>query len=131
MVSVSKIVATRYAQECNARLTLFINVELSADKVFVSTRINLLRTFLHKQVVCSIPRLSASTGQNKCFGNSLLYETSVISIMVGHFDYKHKYLVEKNVPKVLIFPNRWQDGAESPGMETMSMVLGKARPLNR
>ena len=85
----------------------------------------------HKQVVCSIPRLSASTGQNKCFGNSLLYETSVISIMVGHFDYKHKYLVEKNVPKVLIFPNRWQDGAESPGMETMSMVVGKARPLNR
>ena len=34
-------------------------------------------------------------------------KTSVISIMVGHFDYKHRCLVEKNVPIVLILPSRW------------------------
>ena len=41
----------------------------------------------------------------------------MISIMVGHFDYKHRFLVVKNVPIALILPNRWQDGAESLGME--------------
>ena len=37
--------------------------------------------------------------------------------MVGHFDYKHRCLVEKNVPIALILPSKWQDGAESLGME--------------
>ena len=41
----------------------------------------------------------------------------MISIMVGHFDYKHRCLVEKNVPMELILPIRWWDGAESLGME--------------
>ena len=58
-----------------------------------------------------------SIGQNKCYGNILLYETSVISIMVSHFDYKHRCLVEKNVPIAFILPSRWQDGAESLGIE--------------
>ena len=42
---------------------------------------------------------------------------SLISIIVGHFDYKHRCLVEKNVPIVLIFPSRSRDGAESLGIE--------------
>ena len=46
----------------------------------------------------------------------------MISIMVGHFDYKHRCLIEKNVPIVLILASRWQDGAESLGME-LSMAL--------
>ena len=37
--------------------------------------------------------------------------------MVGHFDNKHRCLEEKNVPKALILPSRWQDSAESLGME--------------
>ena len=48
--------------------------------------------------------------------------TSVISIMVGHFDYKHRCLIEKNVPIVLILSSRWQDGAESLGMERTSCL---------
>ena len=64
----------------------------------------------------SFPRLS--TGQNKCYGNILLHKTSGISVMIGHFDCKHRCLVEKNVPTVFIFPSRWQDGAESLGIET-------------
>ena len=46
----------------------------------------------------------------------------MISIMVGHFDYKHRCLVEKNVPIALILPSRWQDGAESLGMECTSCL---------
>ena len=41
---------------------------------------------LYPQTLSTIP---PSTGQNKCYGNILLHKTSVISIMVGHFDYKH------------------------------------------
>ena len=47
---------------------------------------------------------------------------SVISIMVGHFNYKHRCLVEKNVPIVPILPSRWLDGAESLGMECTSCL---------
>ena len=39
--------------------------------------------------------------------------TSVISIMVGHFDSKYSCLVEKNVPIAFILSSRWQDDAES------------------
>ena len=46
----------------------------------------------------------------------------MISIMVGHFDYKNRFLVVKNVPIALILPNRWQDGAESLGMERTSCL---------
>ena len=46
----------------------------------------------------------------------------MISIMVGHFDYKLRCLVEKNVPIALILPSRWQDGAESLGMEHTSCL---------
>ena len=42
-----------------------------------------------------------------------LYETSVISIIVGHFDCKHSCVLEKNVSIVFILPDRWQDGAVS------------------
>ena len=64
----------------------------------------------------TLSTIPQSTGQNECYGNILLFETSVISIMVGHFDYKHRCLAEKNVPKALILPSRWHDGAESLGM---------------
>ena len=37
--------------------------------------------------------------------------------MVGHFDWKHSYLIEKNVSITFILPSRWQDGAESLGIE--------------
>ena len=47
----------------------------------------------------------------------LLYETSVISLKVSHLDYKHRCLVENNVPTALILPSRWQYGAESLGIE--------------
>ena len=46
----------------------------------------------------------------------------VISIMVGHFDYKHRCLIEKNVSVMLILPSRWRDGAESLGMERTSCL---------
>ena len=46
--------------------------------------------------------------------------------MADH-DGKHRCLVEKNVPKALILPSRWQDDAESLGMETTScLCLGNA-----
>ena len=48
--------------------------------------------------------------------------SSMISIMVSHFDYKHRCLVEKNVPIALILPSRWQDGAESLGIERTSCL---------
>ena len=41
----------------------------------------------------------------------------VVSMMVGHFDWKHSYLIEKNVSITFILPSRWQDGAESLGIE--------------
>ena len=47
--------------------------------------------------------------------NILLY---VISVMVGHFDCKCSCLIEKNVPMAFILTNRWQDGAESLGIES-------------
>ena len=65
---------------------------------------------LHPQTLCTI---LPSNGQNKHHGKILLDETSVIYIMVGHFDYKHRCLVEQNVPMVFILPSRWQDGEES------------------
>jgi len=42
--------------------------------------------------------------------------------MVGHFDYNHRCLVEKNVPIALILRSRWRDGAESLGMERTSCL---------
>ena len=42
--------------------------------------------------------------------------------MDGHFDCKHRYLVDKNVPMALILPCRLQDGVESLGMETTSCL---------
>ena len=80
----------------------------------------------HKQLVCSIPRLSApycnTSGQNQLYGNILLYETSVFIVKMADHDGNHKCLVEKNVPIVLILPSRWQDGAESLGTETTSCL---------
>ena len=46
----------------------------------------------------------------------------MIFIMVSHFNYKHRCLIEKNVPIALIIPSRWQCGAESPGIERTSCL---------
>ena len=42
--------------------------------------------------------------------------------MVSHFVYTHRCLIEKNVPIALILPSRWQDGAESLGIEHTSCL---------
>ena len=79
----------------------------------------------HKQPVLypyTLSTIPPSTGQNQCYGNILLYETSVISIMVGHFDYKHRCLIEKDVPMALILPSRWWYSAESLWMESASCL---------
>ena len=50
------------------------------------------RNFNYKQLVLypyTLSTILPSTGLNQCYGNILLYETYVISIMVSHFDYKH------------------------------------------
>ena len=42
--------------------------------------------------------------------------------MVGYFDYKQRCLIEKNVPIAFILQSRWQNGAESLGMEHTSCL---------
>ena len=54
---------------------------------------------------------------------STLWEhSSPQDTMVGHFDYKHRCLIEKNVPIDLFLPSRWQDGAESLAIECISCL---------
>ena len=69
---------------------------------------------LHSQTLSTIP---PSTGQNKRYGNILLYETSMFVVKMANYDGNHRYFVEKNVPIALILPSRWQDSAESLGIE--------------
>ena len=38
-------------------------------------------------------------------------------VKMADHDGNHRCLVEKNVPKALILPSRWQDGAKSLGIE--------------
>ena len=38
-------------------------------------------------------------------------------VKMANHDGNHRCLVEKNVTMALIFPSRWQDGAESLGIE--------------
>ena len=52
-------------------------------------------------------------------------DSSLGDIIVSHFDYKHRCLLEKNVPIALILPSRWQDGAESLGIEPTSCLWHK------
>ena len=47
----------------------------------------------------------------------------MISIIIGHFDYKHRCLVEKNVPTAFILPSRWQDGTYS--LAVYDCILGQ------
>ena len=49
--------------------------------------------------------------------NILLYETSMFIVKMADHDENYRCLSEKNVPIALILPSRWQDGAESLGME--------------
>ena len=74
----------------------------------------------HPQNLSTIP---PSTGQNKCYANILLYETSLFYAMVDHFDYKNRCLAENNVAIAFIFPSRWWDGAESQGIEDQLLMI--------
>ena len=49
----------------------------------------------------------------------------MFSIMVGHFNYKHRCLIEKNVPIAVILPSRWWDGADKSrdGAHQLSMIV--------
>ena len=38
-------------------------------------------------------------------------------VKMANHDGNHRCLAEKNVPIALILPSRWQDGAESLGIE--------------
>ena len=67
----------------------------------------------YRQLVVSIPRLSAPFYWAK---------KSVISIMISHFDNKHRCLVERNVLITFILPSRWQYGVESLGIERTSCL---------
>ena len=40
---------------------------------------------------------------------------------MAEYDGNHRCLIEKNVPTALIWPSRWQDGAESQGWEHSSL----------
>ena len=64
-----------------------------------------------------------SIGQNKHFGNIVLYGTSLISIMVSHFDCIHKCYVEKNAYVAFILSSRLQNGAESLGIDTIMICV--------
>ena len=41
-------------------------------------------------------------------------------VKINDHDGNHRCVVEKKVPIAFIMPSRWQDGAESSGMETTS-----------
>ena len=44
-------------------------------------------------------------------------------VKMADHDENHRCLIEKNVTIASIFPSRWQNGAESLGMETTSCLL--------
>ena len=49
--------------------------------------------------------------------------------MADH-DGNHRCLIERNVPIALILSSRWQDGAESLGMETTRSLCQRPIPFN-
>ena len=57
-----------------------------------------------------------------CYGDIILHEMSVLIVKMADHDGNLKSLAEKNVSIALILPRRWQDGAESLGMETTSSL---------
>ena len=50
-------------------------------------------------------------------------------VKMADHDENCRCLVEKNVPIALILPSRWQDGAESLGMENTSCLCFYIVPL--
>ena len=81
--------------------------------------------YCHIQLVVSSSRPSPPSchplGQINYYRNILLYVSSLISMVVSHFDCKQNFLVQKNVPVKFIQLKRWQDGAESLGIETKAV----------
>ena len=79
----------------------------------------------HRQLVVSIPRLSAPSyhqlGKINTMG-TFLYKTAVFTVKMANHYKNHRCLIEKNVPIVFILPSRWQDGAKSLGIETTSCL---------
>ena len=68
-------------------------------------------SFLHKQLVVSLPRLSG----RYCH---LLFFTPMISVMLSHFEFKHRCLGYQSN----ILSNRWQYRPDSLGKETTSCL---------
>ena len=79
----------------------------------------------HKQQAVSIRRLSAPSyhllAKINAMEHSSLSDLSVYIQNGQHFG-NHRCIIEKNVPIVFILPSRWQDGAESLGIETTSCL---------
>ena len=69
----------------------------------------------------SIPRLSAPFS-HLLGKKNLNYETAVFTVKMADRYRNHRCHMEKNVPKALILPSRWQDGAESLGIKTTSSL---------
>ena len=81
---------------------------------------------LHRQLVVSfhwtLSTILSSTGQNKCYGNILLYETAVFTVkMADHFG-NNRCHIENNGFIAFILPGRWQDGVKSLKIETTSCL---------
>ena len=87
------------------------NESISNDNNFYITAISLMPC--HKQLVISIRRLSAPPSHLQDKKNPMGTFFSVISVMVGHFDCKHRCHIEQIVSIEFILPSRWQDGAEN------------------
>ena len=63
------------------------------------------------------------TGQNKRYENILLYRFAVFTVKLDDHYGNHRCNVqEKNVPIWFILPHRWQDGAESLGIESKNCL---------
>ena len=75
---------------------------------------------LHPQTPSTIP---PSIGQNKCYGNILLYGTFMFIVNMTDHDGNYRCLIQKNVPIALILPSRWRDGAGSLGIKHQLFVV--------
>ena len=76
----------------------------------------------HRQLVVSIHRPSAPSSQLLGKINPQGTFFSVFTVKMANHYGNHRCLVKKNVPIAFILPSRWQDGAESLGIETTSCL---------
>ena len=122
----SEIVYTLRAHYAHRNCIIHLEIVLCTQRSFITIDIVL---FTQREIMLQPLTLSTIlpfTGQNKRYGNILLYVTFVISVLVSHFDYKHSRLIDKNVPIAFILPSRWPDGAESLGIGQTSCLCSSA-----